>query len=247
MTEFCNCENLLLVPAGSPGKIKLVSPLGLPLTSQIPKCISELSRSLVVLNLEGNKFQGTIPLTYPKSCKLKMINLSGNQLEAMPLQYDYSITTANKGNDMQYTKILTVFQVIDFLGNNFTGTIPRCIGELRGLQALNLSNNDLQGEIPPSLVHMTDLESLDLSNNKISEGTPEGLTQLTFLEVFNVSYNFLMGPIPQGRQFGAFDSSSFPGNSRLCGPPPSKRSGMHLSHHHQMLSRKAILMEETPC
>ncbi|KAJ8443474.1 hypothetical protein Cgig2_016957 [Carnegiea gigantea] len=309
------------------------------LTGQIPRCISELSRSLVVLNLEGNKFHGTIPLTYPKSCKLKMINISGNQLEgimprslancldlevldirrnrvndtfpswlgglpklhtlvlrhnhfhgkigrpnarlgfhslcivdlsnnfhtgdlpfayllnrddikpvnknnsnesgsafplfvhmgmtitAKPLEYDYSITIANKGNDMQYTKILTVFRVIDFSGNNFTGTIPSCIGELRGLQALNLSNNDLQGKIPPSLVHMTDLESLDLSNNKLSGEIPQGLTQLTFLEVFNASYNFLMGPIPQGRQFGAFDNSSFLGNSRLCGPPLSKRRG----------------------
>ncbi|KAJ8448979.1 hypothetical protein Cgig2_004034 [Carnegiea gigantea] len=253
------------------------------LTGQIPKCIIDLSRSLVVLNLEGNKFHGTIPLTYPKSCKLKMINLSRNQLEgsmpsslancldlevldigrnhindtfpswlggppklhilvlrhnhfhgkigrpnaglAEPLEYDYSITIANKGNDMQCTKILTVFRVIDFSGNNFTGTIPSCIGELRGLQALNLSNNDLQGEILPSLVHMTDLESLDLSNNKLSGEIPQGLTQLTFLEVFNVSYNFLMGPIPQGRQFGAFDNNSFPGNSRLCGPPLSKRCG----------------------
>jgi len=34
-----------------------------------------------------------------------------------------------------------------------------------------------------------------------------------------------MGPIPQGRQFGAFDNSSFLGNSRLCGPPLSKRCG----------------------
>ncbi|KAJ8448971.1 LOW QUALITY PROTEIN: hypothetical protein Cgig2_004026 [Carnegiea gigantea] len=267
------------------------------LTGQIPKCISDLSRSLVVLNLEGNKFHGTIPLTYPKSCKLKMINLSGNQFEgSMPrslancldlevldigrnhvndtfpswrspkvayscpmtqpfswqnrpdqmpdlvfilstsstypiisilddmkpvnennsnksgsafqlfvhmemtittklLQYDYSINIANKGSDMQYTKILTVFRVIDFSGNNLTGTIPSFIGKLRGLRALNLSNNDLQGEIPPSLGHMTDLESLDL------------------------------GPIPQGRQFGAFDNSSFLGNSRLCGPPLSKRCG----------------------
>ncbi|KAJ8448975.1 hypothetical protein Cgig2_004030 [Carnegiea gigantea] len=233
------------------------------LTSQISKCIRELSRSLVVLNLEGNKFHGTIPLPYPKSCKLKIINLRGNQLEgrglpklyilvlrynpfhgkagrpnarfsfhslriidlynnfhtgdlpfaylqnwddtkslnennsnksrsafplfahmgmtiaAMPLQYDYLITISNKGNDMWYTKILIVFRVIDFSGNNFTGTIPSCIG---GLQALNLSNNDLQGEIPPSLVHMTDLESLNLFNNKLSGEIPQGLTQLTFLK-----------------------------------------------------------------
>lgn len=309
------------------------------LSGQIPNCISDLSSSLLVLNLECNKFNGTIPQPYPKSCKLKMINLSSNQLggslprslancldlevldvgrnhvndtfpswlgglpnlhilvlrynrfhgkigkpdgsldfhsrriidlsnnyhtgdlpiaylqnwNAMKLldesqsiasgttfhftkeldvifmereEYNYSITITNKGHDLQYMKVvLTVFRAIDFSSNNFTGMIPNCIGEMRGLEALNLSNNNLQGEIPSSLANMSHLESLDLSNNRLSGQIPQDLTQLTSLEVFNVSYNLLKGPIPQGSQFGTFDNSSFISNSGLCGTPLSNKCG----------------------
>ncbi|KAJ8425887.1 hypothetical protein Cgig2_033160 [Carnegiea gigantea] len=315
------------------------------LGGQIPDCISELSRSLVMLNLRGNNFHGIIPRSYPRSCQLKMINLSQNQLEGtiprslvncfvlvvldigqnrvndtfpswlaslpnlqilvlrhnnfhgrimgrskvkgdfqslriidlshnfhsgdlpseflqiwnaikiakegqsntsgtvidldftfsdhlvvLPVKYNYSIIIANKGNDMLYTRILTVFRVIDFSSNNFTGRIPNSIGELRGLQALNLSNNNLEGRIPSSLSNITDLESLDLSMNKLSGGIPQELTKLTFLEVFNVSHNLLVGPIPQGSQFDAFDNSSFDGNPGLCGSLLSNKCGnMHAS------------------
>ncbi|KAJ8435679.1 hypothetical protein Cgig2_014260 [Carnegiea gigantea] len=315
------------------------------LGGQIPDCISELARSLVMLNLRGNNFHGIIPRSYPKSCKLKMINLSQNQLEGriprslvncsmlvvldigqnhmhdtfpswlaslpnlqilvlrhnnfhgpimdrskvmgdfqslriidlshnfhsgdLPSEFfqiwdgmkitkegqsnisgaeidlnvtiagvlywlhrelNYSIIIANKGNDILYTRILTVFRVIDFSSNNFTGRIPDSIGELRGLQALNLSNNHLMGRIPSSLSKIIDLESLDLSMNMLSGGIPQELTKLTFLEVFNVSHNLLVGPIPQGSQFDAFDNSSFNGNPGLCGSLLSNKCGnMHES------------------
>ncbi|KAJ8425891.1 hypothetical protein Cgig2_033164 [Carnegiea gigantea] len=150
--------------------------------------------------------------------------------DVLPVKYNYSIIMTNKGNDMLYTRILTVFRVIDFSSNNFTGRIPDSIGELRGLQALNLSNNNLEGRIPSSLSNIIDLESLDLSMNKLSGGIPQELTKLTFLEVFNVSHNLLEGPIPQGSQFDAFDSSSFDGNPGLCGSLLSNKCGnMHES------------------
>ncbi|KAJ8425893.1 hypothetical protein Cgig2_033166 [Carnegiea gigantea] len=315
------------------------------LGGQIPDCISELARSLVMLNLRGNNFHGIIPRSYPKSCKLKMINLSQNQLEGriprslvncvmlvvldigqnrvndtfpswlgslpnfqalvlrhnnfhgsimdrskirghfqslriidlshnfhngdlpseflqvwdgmkiakggqsntsgtvieldvtiggglvvVDLEYNYSIFIANKGNDMLYPIIMSVFRVIDFSSNNFTGRIPDSISELRGLQALNLSNNHLEGRIPSSLSNIIDLESLDLSMNKLSGGIPQELTKLTFLEVFNVSHNLLVGPIPQGSQFDTFDNSSFDGNPGLCGSVLSNKCGnMHVS------------------
>ncbi|KAK9144272.1 hypothetical protein Sjap_004175 [Stephania japonica] len=46
---------------------------------------------------------------------------------------------------------------------------------------------------------------------------PSKLTSLTFLSVFDVSWNHLIGMIPGGGQFLTFPSSTFEGNSRLCG------------------------------
>ncbi|EXB79428.1 hypothetical protein L484_011621 [Morus notabilis] len=120
---------------------------------------------------------------------------------------------------MEYNKVLEVFAVIDFSSNRFEGDIAECIGNLRGLQALNLSDNMLIGSIPPSLSNMTQLESFDLSRNKLSGKIPQQLVQLTFLEFFDVSSNRLQGGIPQGSQFSTFDSTSYEGNLGLWGYP----------------------------
>ena len=53
------------------------------LSGQIPDCINELGvgGSLLVLNSQGNKFDGTIPQLHPKFWNLRMINLAWNQLQ----------------------------------------------------------------------------------------------------------------------------------------------------------------------
>ncbi|KAJ8448983.1 hypothetical protein Cgig2_004038 [Carnegiea gigantea] len=197
--------------------------------------------SLHIIDLSNNFHTGDLPLAYLQNWDgMKHANESGSiafgtrveiyirmpgKINVQTPEYNYSITITNKGNDRQYPRVLTVFRVIDFSSNNFTGRIPNFVGELRGLQVLNLSNNNLQGGIPLSLANMIDLESLDLSNNRLSGEIPQSLTQLTSLEVFNVSHNLLKGPIPQGRQFGTFDSSSFSGNLGLCGNPLSQKCG----------------------
>ena len=198
-------------------------------------------RSLKIIDLSNNFHTGDLPFTYFQlwgamkvtsenqsstsgtifSFYIGMLSMASVGAE----MYDYSITITDKGNDIQFTKVLTVFRVTDFSRNNFTGKIPYSIGELWGLQVVNLSNNNLDGGIPSSPANMRDLESLDLSNNMLSGEIPCDLAQLTFLEVFNVSYNHLSWPIPQGSHLVARDNSSFIGNLGLCGAPLSKNSG----------------------
>ncbi|GLT63085.1 hypothetical protein SLA2020_356730 [Shorea laevis] len=141
------------------------------------------------------------------------------------------MTITNKGEKMEYPKILEVFSAVDLSCNKFDGEIPEVVGNLKGLQLLNLSNNILVGPIPTTLGYLANLEALDLSQNKLTGRIPTQLTRLNFLEVFNVSHNHLTGPIPKGQQFDTFENSSFDGNSGLCGMPLSRKCDYYNSEN----------------
>ncbi|KAJ7968202.1 Receptor-like protein [Quillaja saponaria] len=140
-------------------------------------------------------------------------------------EYNFTITMTSKGMQTVYQKVQEDFTGIDISSNKFEGEIPNFIGDLKGLNLLNLSNNMFIGSIPTSLGSLAKLESLDMSRNKLFGQIPQELVQLTFLEFFNVSYNNLNGPIPQGKQFDTFENNSFFGNLELCGNPLSKKCG----------------------
>jgi Leucine-rich repeat (LRR) protein len=196
-----------------------------------------------ILDISNNDLMGKLPLGLLENWKaIKFENVASSTyiqkdsyLE-IPKQpkweyrlhqstYTYSMIMTNKGNIMFYEKVQELFTAIDFSNNKFVGEIPKSIGNLKGVQLLNLSNNYLTGHIPSSLGNLTELETLDLSQNKLSGEIPQQLTQLTFLEVFNVSHNSLAGPIPQGKQFDTFENNSFEDNPGLCGKPLTKKCG----------------------
>ncbi|ONI03781.1 hypothetical protein PRUPE_6G281500 [Prunus persica] len=131
--------------------------------------------------------------------------------------YQDAITVTNKGLEMEFVKILTVFTSIDFSGNDFNGSIPEEVGQLKSLYVLNLSSNALTGSIPTSLSNLRQLESLDLSNNKLGGTIPAEFANLTFLSFLNLSNNQLVGKIPSTAQLSTFSAASFTGNKRLCG------------------------------
>ncbi|XP_031501710.1 receptor-like protein 54 [Nymphaea colorata] len=101
----------------------------------------------------------------------------------------------------------------------FEGDISEEIGDLNGLQALNISRNKLKGPIPRSIGALKHLESLDLSHNFLSGDIPEELTTLNSLGYLNLSYNDISGRIPQSPHVSTFDALRFEGNPSLCGPP----------------------------
>ncbi|CAB4315229.1 unnamed protein product [Prunus armeniaca] len=172
---------------------------------------------------------------------------TSNADDGYSLEYSVSVTVTSKGLEMELVKILSIFTLIDFSSNNFSGPIPTEIGEFKALCVLNLSRNAFTGEIPSKFGNMQVLESLDLSQNKLSGHIPPQLAELTFLSFLDLSYNQLVGRIPTSNQFSTFPPSSFTGNKGLRGfpltvdnkagfPPPPTMNGRspNSGHHHEV-------------
>jgi leucine-rich repeat protein SHOC2 len=143
----------------------------------------------------------------------------------------YPVSVMVKDVQMTFTQLLVDYTIVDLSNNKFEGEIPNVIGTLKSLKVLNLSHNNLNGEIPNALGNMLGIESLDLSWNQLIGQIPQSLASITALAVSNLSQNRLLGRIPQGKQFNAFDESSYGGNLGLCGFPLSDKCEQLSSPH----------------
>ncbi|TQD94267.1 hypothetical protein C1H46_020081 [Malus baccata] len=180
---------------------------------------------LQIVDIAHNNFSGEIPgrclITWSAMMadEAKINHLRFQVLQFSQVYYQDAIKVTTKGLEMELVKILTVFTSIDFSCNNFNGSIPEEVGELKSLHGLNLSSNDFTGTIPSSLGNLRQLESLDLSDNKLSGEIPQELVKLNFLSFLNLSINQLEGRIPTGTQIQSFSAASVAFNKGLWGPP----------------------------
>ena len=85
---------------------------------------------------------------------------------------------------------------LDVSGNEFSGVIPKGLGELTQLEYLDLSRNTLAGELPKELAGQAPLKMLNVSGNQLVGTIPTELSQITTLQTFSVSANQLSGPVP---------------------------------------------------
>ncbi|EPS62062.1 protein kinase, partial [Genlisea aurea] len=199
------------------------------LSGSIPSGLLYLPE-LNFLEMQNNLLSGSLtenPDASSKPMKLGQVNLSNNSLSG-----SLSLSFSNFSSSL----------VILLLGgNNFSGSIPRSVGELHQLVKLDLSGNDFTGEIPQeigSCVHLSYLDLsrnsllgsipgeissiqimnyLNLSRNYLSEIIPPSIGSMKSLMVADFSFNNLSGEVPDSGQFSIFNASSFAGNPELCG------------------------------
>ncbi|WCJ38721.1 hypothetical protein M5689_019762 [Euphorbia peplus] len=106
--------------------------------------------------------------------------------------------------------------------NNFSGNVPKSIGNLTSLSFLHLWNNSLSSELPKSLQNCGSLNTVDLGKNELTGQIPSWIStsfplmsilvlggnkfygkipneicQLTSLQIIDLSYNSLSGEIPK--------------------------------------------------
>lgn len=91
---------------------------------------------------------------------------------------------------------LSGLDTLNLENNNFRGPIPDTIGNLKKLIRLDMSGNFLTGVIPAQLFALKNLVHLDVSRNKLSGIIPTGISGFRSLTYLSLADNGFEGTIP---------------------------------------------------
>ncbi|KAL4653739.1 hypothetical protein ACB092_01G327200 [Castanea dentata] len=216
------------------------------ITGSIPDKLGDL-KNLQYLGLSYNKLTGSIPSALGHLTNLWYLSLSSNNItgsipdklgDLKNLQYLYLSYNKLTGLIASALRIFTDLHNMEGLylnSNQFNGSIPIEIGNMKSLTYLNLSNNNIVGEIPIELANCYSLANLSLSHNYLNGSIPSQFSDLNSLRFIDLSYNNLTGNIPpylvnlkfnlsynslEGQISNFFQNHSFDafiGNKDLCG------------------------------
>ncbi|PSS02999.1 Receptor-like protein kinase [Actinidia chinensis var. chinensis] len=180
---------------------------GNSLTGVIPNSLSNASR-LTQLDLILNSFTGYIPNTLGKLKLLQFLGLGMNNLTSKSSVLESSLMNCKQlrklwigGNPLNVILPDTIgnlsyLESLSMENCEFMGNIPRAIGNLSNLIAVDLQDNDLDGVIPPTIGQLEKLQILALGSNKLQGSIPNDLCHLRNLAYLFLSGNKLSGSLP---------------------------------------------------
>ncbi|GKV41902.1 hypothetical protein SLEP1_g49374 [Rubroshorea leprosula] len=134
------------------------------LIGKIPNC---LPKSLSVLNLQANYFDGNIAFGFPEGCGLRNLNFHGNQMDGL---LPRSLVNCS------------LLEVLDVGNNSIEDTFPHWLESLPNLQVLVLRSNKFHGSVQSTKESPSfpKLRVLDLSSNYFVGALP-----VRYIENFN--------------------------------------------------------------
>ncbi|XP_054817590.1 receptor-like protein EIX2 [Prosopis cineraria] len=199
------------------------------MVGQVPPRMGSSFYHLKVLDLHNNKFSGHVPWTFHNCTYLVLINLEGNHFSGSMLTWLPQNVSVVKLRSNQLTGTIppqlcshSSLIVLDLANNKLSGPIPQCllnitsmitgvlanaltiegqqleyVKNLKLVRSFDLSANRLSGEIPAQLFKLTKLQSLNLSYNYLTGEISEHIGDMKNLESLDFSHNSLHGNIPQ--------------------------------------------------
>ncbi|XP_052198789.1 receptor-like protein 56 [Diospyros lotus] len=148
------------------------------LLGKIPRWIGNM-RSLVMLSMDSNHFEGSIPV---ELCDLNpvVLDLSNNYI------------TGTIPSCMNLANIEEVW----LSNNRLSGPFPEGFRNSTSLKVLDISNNRLRNDIPKWIGNLSQLQILLLKNNNFEGNIPNQICHLSYLTVIDLSLNNFFGHIP---------------------------------------------------
>lgn len=151
------------------------------MTSTVPSGLCSLTQ-LVVLNLQQNSLQGSLPINCLDTLiSLQIFNVASNSLTG---NVPWPSSTSTSSSLVYYNAE----------SNSFVGSLPTELSMYSSLQSLIIASNSIGGTIPTSINVLSNLTSILANNNEIT-GTLPVLSSLSKLETFSVGVNSLRGPL----------------------------------------------------
>ncbi|KAL5991493.1 hypothetical protein ACLOJK_012402 [Asimina triloba] len=180
-------------------------------TGQIPGSLTNAS-FLEEFYITNNDFTGGVPADVGRLQRLRIFTLGGNRLgtgKQEDLNFLRSLPNCtnlekfgfheNSFGGVLPNSIANLSTQLDWLAigyNHLSGNFPAGIGNLIGLEQLNLDHNLFTGTIPVSIGNLQKMKYLDLSGNKLSGQIPSSIGRMTELSVLYLQENGLWGSIP---------------------------------------------------
>nr|TKW21812.1 hypothetical protein SEVIR_4G145700v2 [Setaria viridis] len=212
-TDFCRWNGIACNDHRHPGRVTAIRLRGSDLGGTISPHIGTLPvdigrlRSLQVLDLSHNRFEGQIPQSLGNITGLSKLCISNNYLNGtIPTSLgklralasmDISCNFLSGRIPQEILSIPALTILLKLSNNALSGSIPTQIGHLNNLIAIDLSMNKLTGEIPDDIGSCVQLQLLHLQGNILQGKLPKGLEKLGVLENLDLSRNNLIGPIPE--------------------------------------------------